>query len=66
MHDSGGERELIIDLAEHYGVAFARLSEATTQKLAARLDPGLARSIRSMPGAPATTRRASIAIASRR
>ena len=42
MHDSGGERELIIDLAEHYGVAFARLSEATTQKLAARLDPGLA------------------------
>lgn len=41
LHDSGGERELMIDLAEHRGVAFSRLGEATTAKLAARLDPGL-------------------------
>jgi acyl-CoA synthetase (NDP forming) len=41
IHDSGGERELIIDLAERVGVRFAAISEATRQRLAARLDPGL-------------------------
>jgi acyl-CoA synthetase (NDP forming) len=42
LHDSGGERELIIDLAERHGVAFARLADATATKLVTRLDPGLA------------------------
>ncbi|MBM3521962.1 MAG: acetate--CoA ligase family protein [Alphaproteobacteria bacterium] len=42
LHDSGGERELIIDLADRHGVPFARIGEATTARLAARLDPGLA------------------------
>jgi acyl-CoA synthetase (NDP forming) len=42
MHDSGGERELIIDLAERHGVPFAGLDPATIAALAGRLDPGLA------------------------
>ena len=41
MHDSGGERQLIIDIAEQQGVEFAELEEATTQKLEEILDPGL-------------------------
>lgn len=41
LHDSGGERELLIDLAEARGVPFAQISEATAAKLSARLDPGL-------------------------
>lgn len=41
LHDSGGERQLIIDLAERIGVPFAALSKATEQRLAAMLDPGL-------------------------
>ena len=41
MHDSGGERELLVDLAEAEGVAFAEISAATQATLAARLDHGL-------------------------
>jgi acetate---CoA ligase (ADP-forming) len=41
MHDSGGLRELAIDLAAAQGVPYARIGEATKQKLAARLEYGL-------------------------
>jgi acetate---CoA ligase (ADP-forming) len=41
VHDSGAERTLIADLAHGLGVPFAAISAATTQALAARLDPGL-------------------------
>ncbi len=41
LHDSGGLRELLIDLASAQGVRFARISEATRQTLASRLDYGL-------------------------
>ncbi|MGH6959016.1 MAG: hypothetical protein ACREE7_00880, partial [Dongiaceae bacterium] len=41
MHDSGGERELTVDLAVKHGVPFARIDQDTTAKLAARLDFGL-------------------------
>jgi len=42
IHDSGGERGLLTDLAEAEGVPFAPLSAETTCQLAATLDPGLA------------------------
>ena len=41
MHDSGGFRELVLDLGIENGVRFAKINEATRQKLAARLDYGL-------------------------
>ena len=41
MHDSGGERQLIIDIADQQGVEFAELEESTTQKLEEILYPGL-------------------------
>jgi acyl-CoA synthetase (NDP forming) len=41
IHDSGGEREMLIDLAERVGVPFAPISAATRTRIAARLDPGL-------------------------
>ena len=41
MHDSGGFRELVLDLGIETGVPFAKIGEATTAKLAARLDYGL-------------------------
>ncbi|MGO8798382.1 MAG: acetate--CoA ligase family protein [Roseiarcus sp.] len=39
--DSGGEREMMIDLADRAGVAFAAISPQTKASLAARLEPGL-------------------------
>ncbi len=42
IHDSGGQRGLLVDLAEAAGVAFAPINAATTAKLAAILEPGLA------------------------
>ncbi|HMO28136.1 acetate--CoA ligase family protein [Enterovirga sp.] len=39
--DSGGERQLIVDLAADIGLAFAELQPATLERLAGRLDPGL-------------------------
>jgi acyl-CoA synthetase (NDP forming) len=41
MHDSGGFRELAMDLAVERKVPFAKISAQTTAKLAARLDYGL-------------------------
>ncbi len=41
IHDSGGERALILDLAEPLGVPFAELQAATVARLEATLDPGL-------------------------
>jgi acyl-CoA synthetase (NDP forming) len=41
MHDSGGERELLVDLAAARGVPFARIGGETRARLAARLDYGL-------------------------
>ena len=41
IHDSGGERELMIDLADRAGVSFAQIGSATVSAIAARLDPGL-------------------------
>ena len=39
--DSGGERAHLLDLAEQLRVPFAAISEATRQRLAAVLEPGL-------------------------
>jgi acyl-CoA synthetase (NDP forming) len=39
--DSGGQRALMVDLAETEGVEFAPITEKTTAKLAAVLEPGL-------------------------
>jgi acyl-CoA synthetase (NDP forming) len=41
IHDSGGERGLLVDLAEAEGVQFAPINDETRQKLAAVLEPGL-------------------------
>ncbi len=41
IHGSGGEREIFADLADDLCVPPARISEATTARLAARLDAGL-------------------------
>jgi acyl-CoA synthetase (NDP forming) len=41
MHDSGGLRELLVDLADDAGVAFAKIGAETTAKLAAHLEVGL-------------------------
>jgi len=41
MLDSGGMREQMVDLAEHYGLRFAQISKATTQVLKANLETGL-------------------------
>ncbi len=41
IHDSGGERQLLIDLAQDHGVPLTQLSPASTAKLEALLDPGL-------------------------
>ena len=53
--DSGGEREHLTVLADDEGVAFAQISSRTQKALSDRLDYGWTRSIRSMPGALATT-----------
>ena len=41
IHDSGGERELFMDLAHDAGVPFAKINGRTTERLAARLEHGL-------------------------
>ena len=41
LHDSGGERQLILDLAEQQGVRFADLNANTVATLETMLDPGL-------------------------
>jgi acyl-CoA synthetase (NDP forming) len=42
IHDSGGQRSLMVDLADAAGVEFADISEETAQRLAGVLEPGLA------------------------
>ena len=42
IHESGGERELVVDLADDLGVPFTEINSETVAKLAARLDFGLA------------------------
>lgn len=39
--DSGGERQLIVDVAEPLGLSFAPLSPATVERLDGLLDPGI-------------------------
>ncbi len=41
IHDSGGERQLLIDLADEMDVPLANISDDTKKQLAERLDPGL-------------------------
>jgi acyl-CoA synthetase (NDP forming) len=41
VHDSGGERAHLLDVAERVGVGFAAISAATRDRLAAVLEPGL-------------------------
>ncbi len=41
VHDSGGERALVIDLAEHLGIPLATVSPVTRQVLTEVLEPGL-------------------------
>lgn len=42
MHDSGGEREMLVDIAERLAVPLAEIGADTKAKLKAQLDPGLA------------------------
>jgi acyl-CoA synthetase (NDP forming) len=41
IHDSGGEREMIVDIAERLGVPFAEITPETRAAIAPHLDPGL-------------------------
>jgi len=41
VHDSGGEREMLVDLAEDLGVPFPEIGEACRQRLSRALEPGL-------------------------
>jgi len=41
IHDSGGECELLIDLAAEIGVPLARINDETRRALSKHLDPGL-------------------------
>ena len=41
LHDSGGERQLMVDLAEEAGVELTELNAASVARLEAILDPGL-------------------------
>ena len=41
LHDSGGERQLMIDLADQYSVPLAQLDAQTLARLKGLLDPGL-------------------------
>lgn len=41
LHDSGGEREMVADLAAREGVEYAAISTETKARLAAHLDSGL-------------------------
>jgi acyl-CoA synthetase (NDP forming) len=41
IHDSGGEREMILDLADRAEVPFAAIGQTTAATIVAHLDPGL-------------------------
>lgn len=42
IHDSGGERELMADMAEDHGLRYADLSDQTRARIQAVLEPGIA------------------------
>jgi len=42
IHESGGERQMVVDLAADLRVPFGRIGAGTVERLAARLDYGLA------------------------
>lgn len=42
LHDSGGERQLLIDLADRHGVRLTQIGTDTRRRLEDLLDPGLA------------------------
>ena len=41
LHDSGGERALLVDVAHDLGVPLAQIDDATRTRIQAALDPGL-------------------------
>ncbi|MGI9224239.1 MAG: acetate--CoA ligase family protein, partial [Woeseiaceae bacterium] len=41
LHDSGGERQLMVDLADEFGVPLTTLSDATASEIAQVIDPEL-------------------------
>ncbi|MFZ1813516.1 MAG: acetate--CoA ligase family protein [Rhizobiaceae bacterium] len=41
IHDSGGERELIADMAEDHGLSYAALAPETVARIQAVLEPGI-------------------------
>lgn len=41
LHDSGGERQLLIDIADEMGTPLTELSDASVARLSRQLDPGL-------------------------
>lgn len=41
VHESGGERQMVVDLASDLGVPLASIASATVSAMAARLGPGL-------------------------
>jgi acetate---CoA ligase (ADP-forming) len=41
VHDSGGERAMLVDVASDLGVPFAQVSDATLARIEGVLDPGL-------------------------
>jgi acyl-CoA synthetase (NDP forming) len=41
LHDSGGEREMVVDLAQREGVSYAPIGVATKEKMRPHLDSGL-------------------------
>ena len=41
IHDSGGERQLLIDLADQAGVPLTNIDDSTRNRLEEQLDPGL-------------------------
>jgi acyl-CoA synthetase (NDP forming) len=42
IHDSGGEREMVVDIADRIGVEFADITAATRSAISPHLDTGLA------------------------
>ena len=67
IHDSGGERALLVDLAADLDVPFAQISDATTDAdPGARSIPGWTRRTRSTRGGPASTPTGSSSSASAR
>lgn len=41
IHDSGGEREMVVDIAERIGVPFGEISQATRDAIAPSIEAGL-------------------------